>query len=114
MKAAEKGHPVAAFELSRCFMSGNGVDQSDSDAFRWMAIACNLGFDPCYLGMFLLDGFGCEMNKEEGQALLSCSPIYNASQKFRAEGATEAEALEKAAIECGVCTKDEFKDFGTR
>jgi len=101
-KAADQGHTIAAANLAIIHMKGEGVPVSNKDAFHWMSIACDHGYDTFYLGLMKQDGIGCEVDKVHANELMLRSPVSREIRKLQGVGLDFGEAMDKALRRCGL------------
>lgn len=70
MKAAELGNDEAMAEVGMCYLNGEGVNQSDSQAFAWLSKSNDTCYGYYNLAQCYIKGIGTSKNLERGVSYL--------------------------------------------
>lgn len=94
LKAAEKGHPFAMFNVGTAYLTSDGVTQDYSEAEKWLRKAHNarVTYASLNLAKMFMDGVGVRRDFEEAKAI--CMTIAD-KNPIAKEMLTEIEEREK-------------------
>lgn len=83
---ADSGDVSAQFELSRRYLNGDGLEQNDDEAIRWLRMAAEGGLPRAQAGLGWMYAAGRGVNKDEtlsfswyergGGCRFSCGAVY--------------------------------------
>ena len=76
---AEQGNPKAQYRLASLYRNGQGTEQNDNNALRWMQSAAQQGHSKAqyYLALMYLNGRGIEKDKTSAQYWLNRAASQN-------------------------------------
>lgn len=105
---AQSGDAEAQYQLAMCYVDGDGVEEDDEEAARWLAAACALGHVDamCELATFHEDGLGgLEVDKREATRLWAAAAAlghapsqYNLALRYQQGDGVPRDACEAARL----------------
>ena len=100
---AEKGNPAAQYRIANAFSTGDGIKQSDSEAFYWMAKSAKHGYEKAQFqyAIMLKEGKGCKKDIKEASVWLAKAVengnkeaiIYSENEKSKKKLAANADYI---------------------
>lgn len=101
MKASERGHVKAMNNLSKSFLDGDGIAQSDAKAVEWVEelIKRNIGMGYYQMGVFLQQGIGVKQDRKAALTYFRKAADLGNAQGQVVSGKKISEAVAQSSAE---------------